>query len=189
VDLGNRRTIVLVEDESEGLEHGDDASAADVAPPAPEPAARNPRQVRARRRRRRRQLGTLLFVLVAVAVLATAYFAVTGGDDESSDEATGTSAAVTTTVAPPFSAAYKTTTGINVRQMPATNAPIVAVVEQGRDVTVTCVVEGEVVNGSSGPNAQWLKVTDPGAAGYVSAAYVTAGGDLTAGRIPVCPSA
>ena len=183
-----------VDDESkgsEGLGQGDDEGvgvADDVSEPAPapEPAPRNPRQVRARRRRRRRQFGTLLFVLVAGAILATAYFAVSGGDDDSSDETTSTTVAATTTVAPPYSVAYKTTSGINVRQMPATSAPIVAVVEQGRDVTVTCVVDGEVVAAPSGPNAKWLKVTDPGAAGYVSAAFVTTGDDLTSGKIPTC---
>jgi hypothetical protein len=173
---------------SEGLGYKDDAGVAHDAP-APAPAPRNPRQIRARRRRRRRQLGTLLFVVVAGAILAAAYFAVAGGDDDSSDDATTTTAAATTTVAPPYSVAYKTTSGINVRQMPATSAPIVAVVEQGRDVTVTCVVDGEVVNAPSGPNAKWLKVTDPGAAGYVSAAFVTTGTDLTSGKIPACPRA
>ena len=185
-----RRTIVAVDEGAEGLEPGeqrdDDHVVDDV--PAPAPAPRNLRQIRARRRRRRRQFGTLLFVVVAGAILATAYFAVAGGDDDSSD-ATSTTAAATTTTAPPFSAPYKTTSGIIVRQLPATSAPIVAVVEQGRDVTVTCAVDGEVVNAPSGPNPKWLKVTDPGAAGYVSAAFVTTGDDLTSGKIPVCPSA
>jgi hypothetical protein len=179
-----------VDDESEGLdlpEH--DAAADDVAPVAPEPAPRNPRQIRARRRRRRRQFGTLLFLIVAAAVLATAYFAVAGDDDDPSEDATSTTSAVTTTVAPPYSVAYKTTTGINVRQMPATSAPVVATVEQGHDVTVTCVIEGEAVNAPSGPNSQWLKITDPGAAGYVSAAYVSTGEDLRTSTIPACPSA
>jgi hypothetical protein len=175
-------------DGSEGLDDPEQAVADDV-PAAPEPAPRNPRQIRARRRRRRRQIGTLLFVVVAVAVLATAYFAVAGEDDDSSNEATSTTTAATTTTAPPFSVAYKTTSGINVRQMPATSAPIVAVVEQGRDVTVTCVVQAEVVNAPSGPNAQWLKVTDPGAAGYVSAAFVSTGEDLRTNTIPACPAA
>jgi hypothetical protein len=180
----------LVDEGSEGRDiPEDDAVADDVPIAAPEHAPRNPRQVRARRRRRRRQLGTLLFVLVAGAILATAYFAVAGGDDDSSEEASSTTAAAATTSAPPFSAAYPTTSGINVRQMPATSAPIVAVVEQGRNVTVTCVVEGEVVNAPSGPNPQWLQVTDPGAAGYVSAAFVSTGEDLRTNTIPACPPA
>jgi hypothetical protein len=180
----------MVDDESEGLDLPDHEAVADEVPPAaPQPAPRNPRQIRARRRRRRRQIGTLLFVLVAGAILATAYFAVAGGDDDdTANDATGTTAAATTTVAPPFSAPYKTTAGINVRQMAATSAPVVATVEQGRDVTVTCVVEGEVVNAPSGPNAQWLQVTGPGA-GYVSAAFVSTGEDLRTGKIPTCPSA
>jgi hypothetical protein len=182
--------MAVVDEGSEGQdlpEHG--AVADDVAPSAPTPAPRNPRQIRARRRRRRRQIGTLLFVVAAGVILAAAYFAIAGGDDDSAEEVTSTTSAVTTTVAPPFSAVYKTTSGINVRQAPATSAPIVAVVEQGRDVTVSCVVQGEVVNAPNGPNANWLKVTDPSAAGYVSAAFVSTGQDLATNKIPACPAA
>jgi len=190
VGLGSRRTIVLVEDESEGLEHDDEVVARDVPPPAPEPAPQNPRQVRARRRRRRRQLGTLLFLIVAIAVFATAYFAVAGDDDDSSNDGATASSAVTTTVVPPFIANYKTTTGVNVRQDPGTTAATVAVVEQGRDVTVVCVSEGESVTAGSGATtAQWLKVAGSWPVGYVSAAYVNVGDDLTAQKIPACPAA
>lgn len=195
MESGDRRTIVVVVDEGEGSERpeqsGGDAVAAEEAPPVPEPAPTppNPRQVRARRRRRRRQLGTLLFVLVAGAILATAYFALTGDDDDPADGPSIITEAIPTTVAPPYSAVYQATTGINVRQVPATSAPIVAVVEQGRDVTVTCAIQGEVVNAPSGPNANWLRTTDPGAAGYVSAAFVSVGQDLASGKIPACPAA
>jgi uncharacterized protein YgiM (DUF1202 family) len=186
---------VPVDEGSEGLEaSGGDGVADDVAPPpaheaAPEPAPRNPRQVRARRRRRRRQLGTLLFVLVAAGVFAAAYFAISGGDDDATDDRATASSGVTTTVVPPFIATYKATTGLNVRQSPATTAPVVGVVEQGRDVTAVCVVQGEVVTTASGANPQWLKIAGGWPVGYVSAAYVTAGADLTAGKIPACPAA
>jgi len=180
---------VLVEDGSEGLEHDSDAAApADDVPPLA-PAPRNPRQVRARRRRRRRQLGTLLFVLVAAGVFAAAYFAVAGGDDDAADDRATASSGVTTTVVPPFLANYKATTGLNVRQAPGTTAPVVGVVEQGRDVTAVCVVQGEVVTTANGANPQWLKIAGGWPVGYVSAAYVTAGADLTAGKIPACPAA
>jgi Bacterial SH3 domain len=180
---------VSVEDESGGSEHSEgEELAADVPPPGPEPAAPTPRQVRARRRRRRRQIGTLLFVLVAIAVFAAAYFAIAGGDDDSKDSATASTAA-TTTAAPPFVASYKATTGLNVRQAPATTAPTVGVVEQGRDVTVVCVAQGEVVAAASGPNPQWLKVAGGWPVGYVSAAYVSTGEDLSGGKIPACPAA
>jgi hypothetical protein len=174
---------------SEGSAHpGGEAFARDAAPPAPQPAPHNPRQVRARRRRRRRQIGTILFVLVAIGVFATAYFAVAGGDDDSSDDGTAARSGVTTTVAPPFVATYKVTTGINVRQTPSTTSPTVAVIEQGRDVTVVCVVDAEVVNAPSGPNPQWLRVAGPWNSGYVSAAFVSTGDDLRAGEIPACPT-
>ena len=184
---------MVVVDEGEGWEHSEDeAVAADAPPPAPEPAPPappNPRQVRARRRRRRRQLGTLLFVLVAAGVFAAAYFAVAGGDDDSSDDRATASSGVTTTLVPPFVATYKTTTGVHVRQTPATSSPTVAVIEQGRDVTAVCVVDAEVVNAPNGPNMQWLRVAGDWASGYVSAAFVNVGDDLRAGEIPICPAA
>jgi hypothetical protein len=186
---------VSVEDESDGPEHSgrEEFSADDVPPSGPEfavpnAAAANPRQARARRRRRRRQIGTLLFVLVAIGVFAAAYFAIAGGDEDSKDSAAKSTAA-TTTVAPPFVASYKATTGLNVRQAPGTTAPTVGVVEQGRDVTVVCVVQGEVVAAASGPNPQWLKVAGGWPVGYVSAAYVSTGEDLSGGKIPACPAA
>ena len=133
--------------------------------------------------------GTLLFIVVAVGVVAAAYFTL-AGDDGSSKRGTSTTAALaTTTVAPPFSATYKATTGLNVRQGPGTNVPTVGVVETGRDVTVACVVEGELVNAPSGPNSQWLKITGPGPVGYVSSAFVAVGDDLRSQKIPTCPAA
>jgi hypothetical protein len=181
--------VAVVDEGSEGSGHsGGDAGAAGGAPPAPAPAPRNPRQIRARRRRRRRQLGTFLFVLVAIGVFAAAYFAVAGGDDDSADDRASARSGPTTTVEPPFVATYTVTTGVNVRQTPSTTSPTVAVIEQGRDVTVVCVVEAEIVNAPSGPNPQWLRVAGPWNSGYVSAAFVSVGDDLRAGEIPACPT-
>jgi hypothetical protein len=159
--------------------------------PSPAPAARNPRQVRARRRRRRRQIGTLLFVLVAAGVLAGAYFALAGGDDSSGESTTTTSAASgsTTTTAPAFAGAYKVTTGVNVRQGAGTSFPTAGTIETGRTVLVVCVAQGEPVTGPTGPNPQWLKMTGFGPSGYISAVYVSTGDDLTNGKIPACPAA
>lgn len=131
-----------------------------------------------------------MFVVVAAAVLGAAYLAVAGGEGGSSGrQAASSSTSIATTTTAAFTAAYKVTTGVNVRQGPGTNTPTVATIEQGHDVTVACVVQGEVVNAPSGPNPQWLKVTDPGAAGYVSAAFVSTGDDLRANKIPACPAA
>jgi hypothetical protein len=169
----------------------DDEGAPPAPAPAPEESGRpplNPRQLRARRRRRRRQLGTLIFLLVAGAILAAAYFAVAGGNDTSSnDQASGTSTTLATTTTAAFSGTYKTSTGVNVRQAPATTAPVVGTVEQGKDVTVSCVANGEMVSAGSASSSQWLKISAP--AGYVSAAYVSAGDDLRANKIPACPAA
>jgi hypothetical protein len=183
---------VPVDDEFEELETPDDVAvpAPDTeVPVAPEPPVLNPRQVRARRRRRRRQIGTLLFVLVAGGILATAYFTVAGGND-STDDATGTTAGATTTTVPPFSVRYKVITGVNVRPSPGTSAPTLATIEQGNDLTVLCVVDGETVTAASGKvTNQWLKVAGLWPAGYVSAAYVSTGEDLTSQKIPACPAA
>jgi hypothetical protein len=183
---------MLVEGESQELE-SPEAVAHDVAPPGldhdPQPT-RNPRQVRARRRRRRRQFGTLLFVVVAAGVFAAAYFSLAGDDESSKGGTSATGSLVTTTVAPPFVATYKATTGLNVRQSPGTNnVPIVGVVELGRDGTAVCMIEGEPVNTPSGPNTKWLGITGPWPAGYVSSAFVAVGDDLTANKIPACPTA
>lgn len=157
--------------------------------PSPPVAPRNPRQVRARRRRRRRAIGTLLFIVVAVVIFAIAAFALTGGDDSSDEATTTTAAAATTTTAPPFSASYKVTDGVNVRQGPGTSFPPAGTVETGNAVTVVCVAQGEPVNGPNGPDPQWLKVTGPGAAGYITSIYVSTGEDLRNGKIPACPAA
>ncbi|HEY3670726.1 MAG TPA: hypothetical protein VGN51_07325 [Acidimicrobiia bacterium] len=186
-----------MDDELEGLdgsETGPDAAAdAGVAPgpePVAQPAPRNPRQVRARRRRRRRQFGTLLFVVAAAGILAAAYFSLAGGDGSSEDATGTTGGGVTTTTAPPFSVNYKVITGVNVRPTPGTSAPSEAVVEQGHDVIVLCVVEGESVTAASGTTTtQWLKVAGLFPIGYVSAAYVSVGEDLRTQKIPACPAA
>jgi uncharacterized protein YraI len=155
--------------------------------PAHPVAPRNPRQVRARRRRRRRAIGTLLFVVVALGIIAFAVFALSGSDDPS-EEATTTTAAPTTSTTVPFSAAYNVTDGVNVRQGPGTTFPTVGTVETGKSVVVTCVAQGEPVNGPNGADSQWLKVTGP-PAGYVTAIYVSTGDDLRNGKIPACPAA
>ncbi len=161
-----------------------------VAVPAPEPAPRNPRQIRARRRRRRRQIGTLLFVLVAIGVFAAAYFALAGDDDSSDDAASSTSVpGATTTTAAPFAGSYKVTTGVNLRQGAGTSFPAVGTIETGRAVLVVCVIEGEPVNAPNGTNSQWLKVTGLGPSGYVSSAFVAVGDDLRNNKIPACPAA
>jgi uncharacterized protein YraI len=132
--------------------------------------------------------GTFLFIVVAVGVIGAAYFTLAGNDSSTNETAT-TAALATTTVAPPFSTTYKATAGLNVRQSPATNVPIVGVVETGRDVTAVCVVEGELVTTPTGSSSQWLKVTGSWPVGYVSSAFVAVGDDLRAQKVPTCPAA
>jgi uncharacterized protein YraI len=172
--------------DEEGSDDFEERAAA--ATPAPEPAPRNPRQVRARRRRRRRQLGSVLFLVVAVGVVAAAYLTLTGDDDSSDEAATTTTAAGATTTTAPFAGSYRVTTGVNVREGPGTTTRAVGTIETGRTVLVICVVEGEPVNAPSGTNSQWLKVTGLGPSGYVSSAFVTVGDDLRNAKIPTCPA-
>jgi hypothetical protein len=142
--------------------------------------------VRARRRRRRRIIGTLLFLAVAVGVFAAAYFVLVA--DDSSDRAdTATSAPVTTTTAPKAAGPYRVTTGVNIRQGPGTTFPAVGAVETGRQVFVSCVIDGQPVDAPSGPITKWLRLTGFGPAGYLTVAYVDVGNDLNVpGKIPPC---
>jgi hypothetical protein len=168
------RTIVAVDEEP-----------STVLPP--DPVGPTPRQVRARRRRRRRQIGTALFVVVAAAVFLTAFVVVSGGDDGSDDRATASTTAPSTT-APVPRGPYQVTTGVNVRQSPATSAPVVGLIETGHEVFVACVTEGQVVEGPNGPIAEWLRIVGFGPNGYLTALYVDVGDDLRTDAIPPCES-
>jgi uncharacterized protein YraI len=142
--------------------------------------------MRARRRRRRRIIGTLLFLAVAIGVFATAYVALFG-DDSSDNAATTTSALVTTTTVPKPAGPYRVTTGVNIRQGPGTTFPPVGAIESGHMVFVSCVIDGQSVDGPSGPITKWLRLTGFGPAGYLTLAYVDVGDDLNVpGRIPPC---
>ena len=154
--------------------------------PSDGPAPRTARQVRARRRRRRRTIGTLLFVVVAVGVFAAAYFVLVA-DDSSDRAASTTSAPVTVTTAPKPAGPYRVTTGVNIRQGPGTTFPSVGTIETGRQVFVSCVIDGQPVDGPSGPITKWLRLTGFGPTGYLTVAYVDVGDDLNvAGKIPPC---
>jgi uncharacterized protein YraI len=142
--------------------------------------------VRARRRRRRRTIGTLLFLTVAIGVCAAAYFALFG-DDSSDRASTTTSSLVTTASAPKPAGPYRVTTGVNIRQGPGTTFPAVGAIETGRQVFVSCVIEGQPVDAPSGPTTKWLRLTGFGPAGYLTVAYVDVGDDLNVpGKIPPC---
>jgi hypothetical protein len=151
------------------------------------PDSLTPRERRVRRRRRRRILGVLIFAVVAVGIMGAAYLAVAGPDDNESDH-TGTSVAgpTTTTAAKP-AGPYRVTTGVNVRQGPGTNFPAVGTIQTGHQVFVSCVVDGQPVDGPSGPVTKWLRLTGYGPAGYLTVLYVDTGDDLNvAGKIPAC---
>jgi Bacterial SH3 domain len=176
--------------DGEGPDLDPASGAASEVPASPEPQGLTPRQVRARRRRRRRRFGTLAFLLVAGGVFAAAYFVLAGGGSSSGDGKAASRSGTTTTAAPPFFATYKVTSGLNVRGGPGTSSPTVGIVEQGHEVTAVCVAEGEAINGTDGlPNTKWLKIAGSWKVGYVSAAYVLTGSDLTSGKIPACPAA
>jgi uncharacterized protein YraI len=117
-------------------------------------------------------------------VLASAYFAV--ADDDSSDSSTATTALLAPTTTAPFSKQYATTTDVNVRQGPGTRFAAIGAIETGKPVVVTCVAEGEPVEGPAGRDTRWLKVATP--SGFVTAIYVAVGDDLRNKKIPVCPA-
>lgn len=131
----------------------------------------------------------LLFLLIAGGVFAAAYLVLAGGNDTANDAGQGiTTLPPSTTVVKAFGP-YKVTTGVNVRQGAGTNFPSVGTVETGRPVFVACVVEGQPVDGPTGPDPRWLRLTGFGPNGYVTALYVSTGEDLTSKKIPNCPSA
>lgn len=159
----------------------------EVAPGAPAPLT--PRQRATRRRHRRRVLGVLVFVLVAGGVFAAAYFAL-AGPDNSSNVATGpTTELTTTTTGPKAAGPYRVITGVNIRQGPGTTFPSVGTIETGHVVFVTCVVDGQPVDGPTGPSTKWLRLIGFGPTGYLTVQYVDLGTDLSVpGKIPVCPA-
>jgi hypothetical protein len=154
-----------------------------------EPAPLTPRQRAARRRHRRRVIGSLLFVAVAIGVFAAAYFSFVDSSDSSDDASSTSTSLPTTTTTPKANGPYQVITGVNIRQGPATTSPSVGTLKTGEVVFVACVVDGEAVDGPTGPSTKWLKLTGF-VTGYLTVQYVDLGADLTTpGKIPACPSA
>ena len=172
-----RRTITVVDErqDDEGVRES--------------PAPLTPRQRASRRRHRRRVFGVLVYVLVAGGVLAATYFSVAGSDDSSDDAVSSNPELTTTTTAVPAAGPYRVITGVNIRQGPGTTFPSVGTIETGHSVFVTCVVDGQPVDGPTGPSTKWLRLVGFGPVGYLTVQYVDLGTDLTVpGKIPVCPA-
>jgi hypothetical protein len=147
----------------------------------------SPRQRAVRRRHRRRVFGVLLFFLVAVGVFAAAYFTLVRSDSSSNKVARPSAALSTTTTGPKVAGPYRVITGVNIRQVPGTTFPSVGTIETGHVVFVTCVVDGQAVEGPRGPSTKWLKLIGFGPIGYLTVQYVDLGSDLDVpGKIPVC---
>jgi hypothetical protein len=148
------------------------------------------RVTRARRRRQRRRVGVALFALVAAVVLTIAFLAVDHSGDEK-DAASRPRRPSTTTTVPlvPPAGPYKVTDGINVRSGPGTAYSIVGTIELGNEVMVVCTVEGEAVNGPSGPTTKWVRITSASVGGYVTAQYVAIGPAIDdRAVVALCPS-
>ena len=133
--------------------------------------------------------GVFVFLVVAGAVLAAAYVSLAGSDDAANDVTRPTTDLVTTTTAVPAAGPYRVTTGVNIRQGPGTTFPSVGTIEIGHVVFVACVVDGQPVDGPTGPSTKWLRLTGFGPVGYLTVQYVDLGTDLTVpGKIPPCPA-
>jgi uncharacterized protein YgiM (DUF1202 family) len=100
----------------------------------------------------------------------------------------------TTTVAPsvlPPPKAFKVVaaTGVNVRQGPGLNYPVAGTIEDGNQVSVVCVIDGDSINGPGGATTKWVRIEFDTLKGYVSAAYVAAGAALNdPAQLGPCPS-
>ena len=165
-----------------------DVETSDLAPPAP-------------RRRRRKHRGLAFAVLFLIIVLiglgaGAALFGVdgddiTGDNSKNGDVSTpGETTSTTTTIPPlPPPRPYKVTDGVNVRSGPGTSYSILGTVETGYEVSVVCVIDGEVVDGPLGPTNKWLRVQLNAITGYVTAEYVaTAGAINDPAVMGICPS-
>jgi uncharacterized protein YraI len=91
-----------------------------------------------------------------------------GGDAASPDV---TSTAILATVPP--AGPFKVTDGLNVRTGPGRTFPTVGTIDLGKEVLVSCVIEGETVDGPKGPTTKWLRVTTTTATGSAMTGYVT----------------
>ena len=163
-----------------------DVETSDLSPPAP-------------RRPRRKHHGLAFAVLFLIIVLiglgaGAALFGVDAEDitgDKSGDVSTaGETTSTTTTIPPlPVPRPYKVTDGVNVRSGPGTSYSILGTVETGYEVSVVCVIDGEVIDGPLGPTNKWLRIQLNAITGYVTAEYVATGGAIgDPAVIGICPS-
>jgi hypothetical protein len=146
--------------------------------------APSPRRVR--RRRRARVAFWVVFTIIVLAGVGAVAALFGGGSDGSStgspgdvtsaDGGTGAAATTTTTAAAlPPAKPFKVTDGVNVREGPGTSYRIVGTIETGYEVLVVCVIDGETVDGPSGPTNKWVRVVFNDLKGYVTNQYVATG--------------
>jgi uncharacterized protein YgiM (DUF1202 family) len=127
-----------------------------------------------RRRRWRRAIGVLAFAAVAVALGTLAFKELAGpGSGRDAASPVGTSTTIVPTLPP--AGPYKVTDGLNVRTGPGRTFPVVGTIELGKEVMVSCVIDGESVDGPNGPTTKWLRVTSANVTGYVTSQYVATG--------------
>jgi uncharacterized protein YgiM (DUF1202 family) len=97
--------------------------------------------------------------------------------------------AASSALPPPKPFKVAAATGVNVRQGPGLTYPIAGTIENGNDVSVVCVIDGDSINGPGGPTTKWVRIQFNTLTGYVSAAYVAAGAALNdPAQIGHCPS-
>ncbi len=129
----------------------------------------------------------LVFVAVVVGVFVAAYVTLSGPDDSSTQATSDTGQSTTTTTVPKPKGPYRVITGVNIRQGPGTTYPSLGKIELGHTVFVTCVTDGESVDGPTGPSTKWVRLGGFAAGGYLTVQYVDMKTDLQIpGKIPAC---
>jgi uncharacterized protein YraI len=77
---------------------------------------------------------------------------------------------------------------VNVRKGPGTNYSSLGTLELGTKVLVVCVIDGQTIDGPSGPTSKWVRITGAPLVGYVTGQYVATGAAIDdRSIIPVCP--
>jgi uncharacterized protein YraI len=129
-------------------------------------------------------LAEIVVVLVFAAIIGFAFLWALVLHDKPTDERTTTTVfdPTATTLVPPTlppARKYEVDGGVNLREGPATNTPVLAKLEDGAKVRVICKTVGQSITSEDGSTDLWVRI-DLGqfGVGYASALYVDTGDDI-----------